>query len=71
LYLNVLKPDGKLILVGMPPEAMEFAPAGIVLARKTIGGSMIGGIKVSLCAHGYFSYRGCSEQEKFGTGSFR
>jgi cinnamyl-alcohol dehydrogenase len=44
-YLNVLKPDGKLILVGMPPEAMEFAPAGIVLSRKLIGGSMIGGIK--------------------------
>lgn len=44
-YLNLLKPDGKLVLVGVSPENLEFNAAGIVMARRMIAGSLIGGIK--------------------------
>lgn len=44
-YLSLLKRDGKLVTVGLPSEALELNLFDIVRSRKTIGGSMIGGIK--------------------------
>ncbi|KAL3699253.1 hypothetical protein R1sor_017275 [Riccia sorocarpa] len=42
-YLDLLGPNGKFILVGVPPEPMQFYPRGVVAARKIIGGSLTGG----------------------------
>jgi len=44
-YLNLLKRDGTLILVGVPPKPIEFHAFGIIPNRRRIVGSMIGGIK--------------------------
>ena len=44
-YLNLLKRDGTLILVGAPPKPIDFAAFAIIPGRKRIAGSMIGGIK--------------------------
>jgi D-arabinose 1-dehydrogenase-like Zn-dependent alcohol dehydrogenase len=43
-YLNLLKVDGKLVIVGVPPHKMEIAPSTLIFARRTLGGSLIGGI---------------------------
>ncbi|KAL2609552.1 hypothetical protein R1flu_028125 [Riccia fluitans] len=45
LYLDLLSANGKLILVGVPPEPMQFKPRALVSERKTIGGSMVGGME--------------------------
>ncbi len=43
-YLNTLKTDGTLILVGLPPEPMAIPAFSLVPRRRSIAGSMIGGI---------------------------
>jgi alcohol dehydrogenase (NADP+) len=43
-YLNTLKTDGTLILVGLPPEPIPAPPHGLVSRRRSIAGSMIGGV---------------------------
>jgi uncharacterized zinc-type alcohol dehydrogenase-like protein len=43
-YLNTLKTDGTLILVGLPPEPVAVRAHGLVSRRRSIAGSMIGGI---------------------------
>jgi uncharacterized zinc-type alcohol dehydrogenase-like protein len=43
-YLNLLKVDGSLILVGLPPEALEIGAFNVVMGRKSFSGSNIGGI---------------------------
>ena len=44
-YLDLLKTDGTMILVGVPekPAALEAFP--LILKRRRLAGSMIGGIK--------------------------
>src|ERR1700743_3543422 len=44
-YLNLLKRDGTLILVGPPPKPNDFQAFSIIPKRRRIAGSMIGGIK--------------------------
>uniref|UniRef100_A0AAU2B500 Cinnamyl alcohol dehydrogenase CAD1 n=1 Tax=Conocephalum conicum TaxID=41839 RepID=A0AAU2B500_CONCI len=44
-YLDLLRTNGKLILVGLSPGQMQFIPIPVVLGRKTIGGSLIGGVE--------------------------
>jgi uncharacterized zinc-type alcohol dehydrogenase-like protein len=44
-YLDLLKIDGKMLLVGIPPEDNRFNAASIISKRRSIVGSMIGGIK--------------------------
>ncbi|MBX9743261.1 MAG: NAD(P)-dependent alcohol dehydrogenase [Chthoniobacterales bacterium] len=44
-YLSLLKRDGKLITVGLPSQALELDLFDVVHGRKTVAGSMIGGIK--------------------------
>lgn len=44
-YLQLLKRDGTLVTVGLPSEPLKLNLSEIVHARKTIAGSMIGGIK--------------------------
>ncbi|GEL11079.1 uncharacterized zinc-type alcohol dehydrogenase-like protein [Flavobacterium glycines] len=43
-YLNLLKHDGALVLVGLPPEQLEIGAFNVVMGRKSFAGSNIGGI---------------------------
>eukprot|EP00892_Ulva_mutabilis_P006068 jgi/Ulvmu1/3833/UM018_0045.1 len=43
--LGLLKVDGKLICVGVSPTPYQLAAASLVMKRRMIGGSLIGGIK--------------------------
>ncbi|WP_417763605.1 zinc-binding dehydrogenase [Shewanella sp.] len=44
LYLNQLAIDGALVLVGLPPEALEVGAFNVVKGRRSFAGSNIGGI---------------------------
>lgn len=43
-YLNMLGTNGVMICVGAPPSAVSFAPFNLIGKRKSIAGSLIGGI---------------------------
>jgi uncharacterized zinc-type alcohol dehydrogenase-like protein len=43
-YLNLLRRDGNLTLVGMPPKPLPISAASLILGRRNFSGSMIGGI---------------------------
>lgn len=43
-YLSTLKTDGALILVGLPPQPMSIPAFSLVPRRRSVAGSMIGGI---------------------------
>jgi uncharacterized zinc-type alcohol dehydrogenase-like protein len=43
--LGLLKRDGTLVLVGVPPEAIPVAAFSLIPTRRRLVGSMIGGIK--------------------------
>ncbi|GBG30021.1 Cinnamyl alcohol dehydrogenase 7 [Hondaea fermentalgiana] len=43
-YLSLLRYDGKLIMVGASPEPLDLVVFTIIMGRKTIAGSPIGGI---------------------------
>ena len=44
-YLNLLKRDGTLSLVGAPTVPLSFGVMGLLFGRKQIAGSIIGGIR--------------------------
>ena len=44
-YLQMLKKDGSLVLVGAPEENSNFNAFGVIAGRKSIAGSMIGSIQ--------------------------
>ena len=44
-YINALKRDGTLALVGAAPEPLSFDCFGLLFGRKQIAGSIIGGIR--------------------------
>lgn len=44
-YLNLLHRDGTMVLVGIPDHPHELQPGAIILKRKQLAGSLIGGIK--------------------------
>ncbi|WP_246186342.1 NAD(P)-dependent alcohol dehydrogenase [Phnomibacter ginsenosidimutans] len=44
-YLNLLGLEGKLLVVGLPPEAPKVAPFSLISNRRSIIGSMIGSMK--------------------------
>ncbi|MBK0368677.1 NAD(P)-dependent alcohol dehydrogenase [Flavobacterium agrisoli] len=43
-YLNLLRHDGSVVLVGLPPEALEIGAFNVVMGRRSFSGSNIGGI---------------------------
>lgn len=43
-YLNALKVDGSLVLVGLPNQPLEIGAFNVVKGRKSFSGSNIGGI---------------------------
>ena len=44
-FLNLLKVNGTMLLVGIPPEDNRISAAKLISKRRSIMGSMIGGIK--------------------------
>jgi alcohol dehydrogenase (NADP+) len=44
-YLNLLKLDGTMVLVGAPPAPTPVSGFSLIMKRRTLGGSLIGGIK--------------------------
>ena len=44
-YLNLLNTNGTMIVVGAPPTPQEISAFGLILKRRSIIGSLIGGIK--------------------------
>jgi len=44
IYLNLLRADGSVVLVGLPPEALPINPFNVVKGRRSFSGSNIGGI---------------------------
>ncbi|MEQ1799721.1 MAG: NAD(P)-dependent alcohol dehydrogenase [Lacibacter sp.] len=45
VYLNLLGLNGKLLVVGLPAEAPKVSPFSLITNRRSITGSMIGGMK--------------------------
>jgi uncharacterized zinc-type alcohol dehydrogenase-like protein len=43
-YLNLLKLDGTLVVIGLPGKPYEVHVGSLLNGRRSIGGSMIGGI---------------------------
>jgi uncharacterized zinc-type alcohol dehydrogenase-like protein len=43
-YLNLLRPDGKITLVGAPSEPLDVAAFSLIMGRRSLSGSNIGGI---------------------------
>ena len=43
-YLGVLKRDGVLCLVGVPPDPMPVSAFNLIVPRRQLAGSLIGGI---------------------------
>jgi len=44
-YMNLLKRDGNLTLVGAPQEPLPVAPFSLIFKRRSFSGSLIGGIE--------------------------
>jgi uncharacterized zinc-type alcohol dehydrogenase-like protein len=45
MYLDMLKVDSTMVLVGAPPEPEKVEAFSLIAKRKTLAGSMIGGIR--------------------------
>ena len=43
-YLNLLKVDGTIVLVGAPMEPLPIVSFNLIMGRKSFAGSLIGGI---------------------------
>ena len=43
-YLESLRPEGTMVLVGAPPKPLELEGFSLIMGRKTLAGSIIGGI---------------------------
>ena len=44
-YLNLLKLNGRLAIVGVPPEPLELPSGSLIFQRRLVGGSLIGGVR--------------------------
>ncbi|MBV9463849.1 MAG: NAD(P)-dependent alcohol dehydrogenase, partial [Verrucomicrobiae bacterium] len=43
-YLDLLRPDGNLTIVGAPPKPLSVSAFGLIMGRRSFSGSNIGGI---------------------------
>ena len=44
-YINMLGLEGNIILVGAPDKPLQLASFALIFGRKSVSGSLIGGIK--------------------------
>ncbi len=44
-YLSLVKRDGAMVLLGVPPKAPQVHAFSLIIKRRTLAGSLIGGIK--------------------------
>lgn len=44
-YLNLLKRDKTMVLIGLPEHESQFSPEALIFKRKQLAGSLIGGIQ--------------------------
>ena len=44
-YLSLLKFDGSMVLLGIPAEPVPVAAGALIMRRRKLGGSLIGGIR--------------------------
>ena len=44
-YLNLLKTNGVMVLLGVPPKPSEVQAAQLIMKRRSLVGSLVGGIK--------------------------
>jgi uncharacterized zinc-type alcohol dehydrogenase-like protein len=44
-YLNLLRRDGTMVMVGVPPQPLEVAAMSLITKRRRLAGSNIGGIR--------------------------
>ena len=44
-YLNMLKLNGAMVLVGLPEKPTQFHAAPLIMKRRSLAGSLIGGIR--------------------------
>jgi len=44
-YLGLVKVDGAMVVVGVPSEPISLQPRPLILGRRTLAGSVIGGIR--------------------------
>ena len=60
-YLSLLRVDGAMVLLGVPPEPTPVSAFPLIMGRRSLSGSLIGGIKetqemLDFCAeHGIVS----------------
>ncbi|MFD0975568.1 NAD(P)-dependent alcohol dehydrogenase [Salinimicrobium gaetbulicola] len=45
MYLNLLKVNGVMVLLGVPPEPSEVQAGQLIMKRRSLVGSLVGGIK--------------------------
>ncbi len=45
MYLNLLRRDGAMVLVGVPEKPLELAAFSLISNRRSLAGSLIGGIR--------------------------
>ncbi|MCI0447651.1 NAD(P)-dependent alcohol dehydrogenase, partial [bacterium] len=45
MYLNLLRRDAVMVLVGVPDKPLEVQPFSLILKRRKLAGSLIGGIR--------------------------
>jgi uncharacterized zinc-type alcohol dehydrogenase-like protein len=43
-YINLLRRDGNLTIVGAPPTPLRVAAFGLIMRRRSFSGSSIGGV---------------------------
>lgn len=43
--LNLLRTDGTMVMLGVPPEQLSLAPFSLISRRRSLAGSLIGGIQ--------------------------
>ncbi|XP_062195165.1 probable cinnamyl alcohol dehydrogenase 5 [Phragmites australis] len=43
--MGLLKPNGKMVMVGLPEKPLEIPPFDLIMGNKTLAGSCIGGMK--------------------------
>ncbi|MBF0485572.1 MAG: NAD(P)-dependent alcohol dehydrogenase [Candidatus Omnitrophica bacterium] len=44
-YLGLLKRDGTMVILGVPPKAPAVSAASLIFGRRSLAGSLIGGIR--------------------------